>query len=54
LARELRKFAFDLRESLFGVRRRPTHRVLFRIVVDVVEILAVRHVAQDDIELEDL
>ena len=46
LARESSRFAFEVRESRFGVGRRVTHRVLFRIAGDVVEVLAVRHVAQ--------
>jgi hypothetical protein len=54
LARESPQFAFDVRESLFGMGRRATHRILFRIVGNVVEVLLVRHVAQEQIRPGDV
>ncbi len=39
-------FEFEVRELLYGSGRRPTHRAIFRIVDDVVEILTLRHHAQ--------
>lgn len=37
----------EVRQLLFGIGRRPTHRILFEIEGDQVTILRVRHVAQD-------
>ena len=41
---------WELRELYFGTGRRPTHRVVFRIVNGIVEVLTVRHLAQQDVE----
>ena len=54
LARESTRFPYDLRELLYGSGRRKTHRALFRIVDDRVEVLAIRHVAQRDLTADDL
>jgi plasmid stabilization system protein ParE len=40
-------FPFELREMLFSIGRRPTHRVVFRINGMVVEIFHVKHVSQE-------
>ncbi len=48
------RFSHELRQLLFGLGRRPTHRILFTIRPDSVYVLAVRHVAQDAIEPDDL
>jgi plasmid stabilization system protein ParE len=54
LAHESSQFPFELRQLLFGIGRRFTHRVLFRIVGETVEVLAVRHVARTDLEPDEL
>lgn len=54
LADENSIFAFELREMLFGLGRRPTHRALFRINGSVVEVLTIRHVAQQAIRPNEL
>ena len=43
-----------LRQVLFGVGRKPTHRALFHVDGETVYILAVRHVAQGPIDPSDL
>lgn len=48
LAAENSKMPFELRELHFGLGSRPTHRALFRVLTDTVEILAVYHAAQDE------
>jgi plasmid stabilization system protein ParE len=48
IAHETDSLNFELREILYGAGRRKTHRILYRIMPDAVEILAVRHVAQQD------
>ena len=53
LARENDQFADELRESYFGLSRR-THRAVFRIDGDIVRVLAVRHLAQDDLRPDDV
>ena len=47
LARENTKAGFELRELHFGLGGRTTHRALFRITGQTVEVLTIRHVAQD-------
>ncbi len=54
VAAENERFAFELRELHYGPGRRSTHRVLFTIADELVLVLAVRHVAQDRLESEDL
>lgn len=54
VAHESECFDFEIRELLYGSGRRKTHRALFRIVGDRVEILAIRHVAQRDLNPDDL
>ena len=54
LARENAEFPYELRELHYGVSSRPTHRALFTIRPDSVLVLAIRHVAQDDVAPEDL
>ena len=54
LARENYRFPFEVRQMMFGVGRRPTHRVLFTIRDDDVYVIAVRHVSQRLLKPEDL
>lgn len=54
LAPESDDFPFELRALLYGSGRRKTHRALFRILDDVVEVLAVRHLAQQELRPDDL
>ena len=54
VADENSTFSFELREMLFGLGRRPTHRALFRITGSTVEVLTIRHVAQRALDLDDL
>lgn len=54
LAPERERFTTELRELHFRVGRRPTHRIIFTVADDVVLVLAVRHVAQDELQPDDL
>jgi plasmid stabilization system protein ParE len=54
LAQESDAFSFELRELHYGSGRAPTHRALFRIQGDMVEVLAIRHFAQRAITPDDL
>lgn len=54
LAPEHGRFSTELRELHFGENRRPTHRVIFTVADDMVLVLAVRHVAQDELQADDL
>lgn len=54
LAWENQFFADDIRELLFGLGRRPTHRALFIVRSERVYVFAVRHVAQEPLEPESL
>ena len=53
-AAESDRTAIDVREMLFGLGRRPTHRILFTIRPDSVYVLSVRHVSQDEVTPDDL
>lgn len=50
LAREHAEFPFELRAMNFGVSSKPTHRVLYTIRPEMVEIIAVLHAHQDDFQ----
>lgn len=54
LAAENASFPYEIRELHFGLGSRPTHRAVFTIRPEIILILAVRHVAQSDIEPDDL
>jgi|SRR5581483_2558356 len=47
-------FAYEIRDLLFGLGRRPTHRAVFTIRGEDVVVLTVRHVAQQDLSQDDL
>ena len=46
--------AIEVREMLFGVGRKPSHRVLFTIRPDSILVLCVRHVSQDAVSPDEL
>ncbi len=54
LAREADEIGIELREVHYGSGRRLTHRALFVIEGDVVEVLTIRHHAQQDLTREEL
>ena len=54
LCRESERLPGQVRELLYGSGRRKTHRAIFRIVGDRVEVLTIRHLAQRDLEPEDI
>jgi ParE toxin of type II toxin-antitoxin system, parDE len=54
LAREAPRLGVELRELHYGSGKRRTHRALFIIREDVVEVLAVRHPAQRAVAADDL
>ena len=54
LAQENRRWPFEVRQLVFGLGRRPTHRALFRIVGDQVVILRTRHLAQAELDVDDI
>lgn len=54
LATESELFEHGIRQLLFGVGRRRTHRILFGIDHDVVVVFRVRHTSQDALLLDDL
>ena len=48
------EFPFHVREVYFGLGRQPTHRALFTIRPDMVYVLLIRHLAQRDVDLDDV
>ena len=53
-SRERDRFAYAIRDVLFGLGRRPTHRAVFTIRGEEVVVLTVRHVAQRDFSPDDI
>ena len=53
-SRESDEFPFEIRDLLFGIGRRPTHRAVFTIRGEEVVVLTVRHAAQRDIYPDDI
>lgn len=54
VAAENNLFEFELREIYYGSGRRITHRALYRIVNDTVEVLTIRHYAERPLKRGDL
>jgi hypothetical protein len=52
LAPENDRFPYEIRQLNFGIGRKPTHRLVFTIRPKEVVILRVRHLAQQDIDVE--
>ena len=53
-SRERDRFAYEIRDLLFGLGRRPTHRAIFTILGEQVVVLTVRHVSQKDLSPHDI
>jgi len=53
-ARETKIHPFLLKEYNFGVGRRPSHRFLFNIVGNTVNVLSLRHLAQAEVTPDDI
>jgi plasmid stabilization system protein ParE len=54
LAPEAAGLPFEAREMLFGLGRRPTHRVLFTAEPHAIYVLTIRHVSQGDTDPSEL
>jgi plasmid stabilization system protein ParE len=54
VAAENNLFEFELREIYYGSGKRITHRALYRVVNDTVEVLTTRHHAERPLERDDL
>lgn len=54
IAREQGQFPFEIRQLVYGLGRRRTHRAVFTIRRNTVVVLTIRHLAQDDLDLDDL
>jgi plasmid stabilization system protein ParE len=54
VARESEAFDFVVRELHYGLRNKATHRAVFEIRGDEVIVHAVRHLAQRDLESDDI
>ena len=53
-SRERDRFAYEIRDLLFGLGSRPTHRAVFAIRGENVIVLTVRHLAQRDLSPDDI
>jgi plasmid stabilization system protein ParE len=54
LAPENGKWPFEVRQLTFGLGRKPSHRALFRIDGDFVAVLRTRHLAQAELNYDDI
>lgn len=54
LALESEAFSFELRQKLFGISGKRTHRILFSINEHHIVVYAVRHLAQQNLTPDDL
>ena len=54
LAPENDAFPFPLRQLLYGLGKKPTHRAVFEVRGNEVLVYAIRHVAQRDLIPEDI
>jgi plasmid stabilization system protein ParE len=45
---------YPLRQLVYGLGKRPTHRAVYEVRDQTVYIVAIRHLAQDDLSPEDL
>ena len=56
LAREdaLYDLPFQVRQLLYGIGSKPTHRAVFEVRGDTVYVVAIRHLAQDDLPADEL
>jgi plasmid stabilization system protein ParE len=52
LASEADNFDYPIYQLLYGLGRRRTHRAVFRIYADLVEVVAIRHLAQQDLSAD--
>jgi len=51
---EAKSIAYELRQLLFGLGSRPSHRVIFTVIGKTVLVLAVRHAARGPLMPDDL
>jgi plasmid stabilization system protein ParE len=54
VAREDSLFPFPVRQLLYGLGKRPSHRAVFEVRGDEVIVHAIRHVSQRDLTPDDL
>jgi hypothetical protein len=54
VARESRKFAYTVRELLYGLGTSVTHRALFTVWHDTVIVFSIRHVSQKDVSPDEV
>jgi plasmid stabilization system protein ParE len=51
---DLYELPYPVRQLSYGIGKTPTHRAVFEIRGDTVFVVAIRHLAQDDLLLDDL
>ncbi len=54
VSREHEQFPYKIRDLYLGIGRRRTHRAVFTIRGEMVLVLAIRHLAQQDLSPDDL
>jgi plasmid stabilization system protein ParE len=54
LSRENDVFPYEIRDLLYGLSRRRTHRAVFTVRPAQVAVLTIRHVSQRDLTVSDL
>jgi plasmid stabilization system protein ParE len=51
---EIYELPFPVRQLLYGIGSKPTHRAVFEVRGNTVYVVAIRHLFQDDLAAEDL
>jgi len=45
---------YPARQLTYGIGNKPTHRAVFEVRGDTVYVVAIRHLAQDDLTIDEL
>jgi len=51
---DLYQLPYTVRQLLYGIGKKPTHRAVYEIRGNTVYVVAIRHLAQNDLERGDL
>ncbi len=54
LALEASRLGLPLRQMNYGLSRHPTHRAIYKIDRDIVVVVAIRHLAEDELQPGDV
>ncbi len=53
VAAESVRYSVDLRQMLYGIGKKPTHRAVFQVCGNEVVVHGIRHLARNDLRIDD-